>query len=71
MKKYALDTNIISYLLKNNLDIVDKINKEQKKGNTFNIPPVVYYEISRGLTAVNATAKIKKFDNFYLKFKVG
>ena len=71
MKKYALDSNIISYLLKNNISLAEKVEKEQKKGNTFNIPPVVYYEVRRGLVSVNATAKIKRFDKLCVNFKVG
>ena len=41
MKKYALDTNIVSFLLKGNDRIAAKIEKEKTEGNTFVIPPIV------------------------------
>jgi predicted nucleic acid-binding protein len=38
MTTYALDTNIISYFLKNDAAIVQKINEEKDKQNKFVIP---------------------------------
>ena len=49
MKKYAFDTNIVSYLLKGNDRIAERIEKEKNEGNTFVIPPIVYYEINNWL----------------------
>jgi predicted nucleic-acid-binding protein len=42
---YALDTNIVSYFLKNDDAIQTKFTKETDKGNDFVIPPTVYFEI--------------------------
>jgi len=68
---YALDTNIISYILKRNLAITEKFIIEKEKGNTFNIPPLVYYEINRGLVSVNATRMMREFDKLCRQLKVG
>lgn len=49
MKQYTFDTNILSYYLKGNEGIRDRLNKELLEGNQFIINPITYYEISRGL----------------------
>jgi predicted nucleic acid-binding protein len=53
MKAYGLDTNIISYILKNDTVIINKIQDEIIKGNIFRIPAISYYEISRGFTRIS------------------
>jgi tRNA(fMet)-specific endonuclease VapC len=62
MKYYALDTNVISYYLRKNTKILDRIDNERQKGNKLIIPPMVYYESIRGLVYLNATAKLKLFN---------
>ena len=71
MKTYALDTNIISYALNKNIDIQRKILIESANGNIFSIPPIVYYEIKRGLVRINAKTKLEYFDVFCKNFGVG
>ena len=61
MKTYGLDTNIISYILKNDTVIITKIQDEIIKGNIFRIPAISYYEISRGLYAMKKTNKMESF----------
>ena len=46
---YALDTNIISYFLKNDSIIVQRIKEESDKQNKFIVPPLVYFEIQNWL----------------------
>ena len=65
MKKYALDTNILSYLLKGNELISDKIEKEKNNRNTFVIPPIVYYEINNWLLRNNSKSKAAIFKKIY------
>jgi predicted nucleic acid-binding protein len=62
MNTYALDTNIISYYLKKNQEIINKVSIEIKDDNRIIIPPVVYFEIKRWLLSNNATAKLAAFD---------
>ncbi|MDR1031108.1 MAG: PIN domain-containing protein [Treponema sp.] len=61
MKRYALDSNIVSYILRKDTQVTNRLQEEINKGNRVIIPPTVYYEITRGLTYINATAKIKIF----------
>jgi len=68
---FALDTNIVSALLKNDESLFQMFDAEMDKGNIFVVPPVVYYEIKRGLLAVNALNQLKLFDSLCRKLFVG
>jgi predicted nucleic acid-binding protein len=68
---YALDTNIISYMLRHDRRVCEKYLEESYNGHECVIPPVSYYEIKRGLLAVNAIAKARDFDMLCLEFEVG
>ncbi|MBO4320843.1 MAG: type II toxin-antitoxin system VapC family toxin [Treponema sp.] len=59
-----LDTNIISYLLKGNKSVLQKIDSLAEDDNEISIPSIAYYEIKRGLVANNATTKLTRFLKF-------
>jgi len=63
MTRYALDTNIVTYYLKGNKAIIDRVSDETDNGNSIIIPPVVFYEIKRWLLTVNAGKKLELFEN--------
>ena len=46
---YALDSNIISYLIKDDAALYARINKAIDDGARCIIPPVVYYEVNERL----------------------
>ena len=71
MKRYALDSNIISYLLKKDRLVAERIRKAISFGNEVAILPIAYYEIKRGLIAVNASSKMRLFMKFCVQNKVG
>ncbi len=58
MSRYSLDTNIISYVLKRNRPVSDKLEQLLKEDHEFVICPVVYYELRRGLLKKEATAQL-------------
>jgi predicted nucleic acid-binding protein len=62
--KYALDTNIISIYGKGNQNVIDKFDAAVKRGDEIIIPPLVHYEIKRGLLCKS----FPKFENFYRVF---
>jgi predicted nucleic acid-binding protein len=70
MTVYALDTNIISYFLRKDQDIIERISAIRQHGDKIVIPAIVYYEIRRGLLSINATAKITVFEQFCKTFDV-
>lgn len=61
IKKYTFDTNILSYYIRGNEEIKNRLTRELSGGNQFIINPITYYEISRGLLAINSPVKSKKF----------
>ena len=71
MTTYALDTNILSFMIKQNVGIINSFRKANDAGSIFVIPVTVYYEIRRGLLAVNAATQMKEFEKlcetFYVK----
>lgn len=69
MTKYALDTNIISYYLKGNEELINRINDEAKEGKII-IPPVVYFEIKKWLLKNNAKSKLAAFEALLSKYNV-
>jgi predicted nucleic acid-binding protein len=70
MITFALDTNIVSYILQDRDDVTDRLDAETGKGNKVVIPPIVYYEIRRGLLAKGATTKAKLFDELLSDLEV-
>ncbi|MDR1539209.1 MAG: PIN domain-containing protein [Clostridiales bacterium] len=62
MVTYALDSNIISYLLRDNEDVKQCYRQELQTGNDVLIPPMVRYEVKRWLLLKNATAKMALFE---------
>ena len=68
---YSLDSNIISYMIRKNKSVCDRYLAESRMGNECVIPPVVYYEVKRGLLFAGATAKAHSFDSLCRDFSVG
>lgn len=62
MNGFAADTNIISFLLRGNLQLQDKIYREANSGKGVVIPPIAYYEIKRGLIDRHAMSKLSAFE---------
>jgi len=69
MTKYALDTNIISYYLKGNAKLIDRINNEVKNGSII-IPPIVYFEIKKWLLKNSSKIKLAAFETLLAKYGV-
>jgi len=65
---YALDTNIISFLLRRerNQEVVRRFEDEiVQRGNYYVIPPLSYYEIYWHLLRKKATAQARIFNGLY------
>jgi predicted nucleic acid-binding protein len=71
MTIYALDTNILSYILKKDAAVISKLHRELDKGHECVIPPLAYYEIKRGLMAVGSTVRLRFFEDLCRDFTVG
>jgi predicted nucleic acid-binding protein len=71
MTTYALDSNIVSYFLKNDDVIQNKINEETDKGNDFVIPPIVYFEIMNWLLKNASKKRMAIFERMYSEKGIG
>ena len=60
---YALDSNIIARLLKNDDTIYTKYDNVLNQGSLCVFPIIVYYEVKRGLLANDAKRKMELFEN--------
>ena len=67
--KYALDTNIITYYLKGNEKILDKVDKEAENDNII-IPPFAYFEVKKWLMAINSKTKLQAFEKLFEKYGI-
>jgi len=68
--KYALDTNIVTYYLKENKQIVEKLDSEAENDNIL-IPFFVYFEIKKWLLALDSKTKLSAFDKMFEAFGAG
>jgi len=62
MNGYALDANIISFLLRKNKSLQKRVYHEANDGKGIIIPAVAYYEVKRGLIDAQATEKLLAFE---------
>ncbi|MDR2503511.1 MAG: type II toxin-antitoxin system VapC family toxin [Deltaproteobacteria bacterium] len=68
MTVFALDTNILSYILRDDDQACSTLRSQLAAGNKCVIPPIAYYEIRRGLLYSNATVKLNDFDDLCRNF---
>ena len=59
---YALDSNIISYMLKDNDAVYLQYYAALRRNCHCVLPLIVYYEVLRGLKANNSTSKLSSFN---------
>ena len=59
---YALDTNIISFIIKGSEIVRERYFEAVSKGIHCVIPLMVYYEVKRGLKANNAENRLRSFE---------
>lgn len=67
---YLLDTNIVSLELKNNPKIKQRLKEFQSQEGLLSISCITYFEVKRGLFAVNAIKQLERFDDFCKDFQI-
>ncbi len=67
---YLLDTNIVSFAMRNNLIIKEKLDQLRSRKELVSISCITYFEIKRGLFAAKATKKLEIFDNFCKDYQI-
>jgi tRNA(fMet)-specific endonuclease VapC len=58
---FILDSNIVSFYMRRDQRIVEKVQNELALGNETLIAPIAYYEVKRGLMAINAQNRLREF----------
>lgn len=67
---YLLDTNIVSYILKKNVNVDNKFREARRLQNDIFISCITYYEAKRGLLAINATRQSADFSLFCYRYQI-
>ncbi|NET74412.1 MAG: type II toxin-antitoxin system VapC family toxin [Sphaerospermopsis sp. SIO1G2] len=67
---YLLDTNIVSAVFKNNQKVIIKLDNLRTQNEKVFMSAMTYYEIERGLLAVNATRKLRDLENLCKEYQV-
>ncbi|MEB3149149.1 MAG: type II toxin-antitoxin system VapC family toxin [Sphaerospermopsis sp.] len=67
---YLLDTNIVSAIFKNNQKVIIQLDNLRIQKEKVFMSAVTYYEIERGLLAVNATKKLKDLEKLATQYQV-
>jgi tRNA(fMet)-specific endonuclease VapC len=67
---YLLDSNIVSYILKRNATVDNKLREVTRRGEEVFINCITYYEIKRGLLSINATRQLAEFKQFFEKYTI-
>lgn len=68
---YALDTNIISYVLKDDESVINRYRQESINGNEYVMPIIVFYEIERWLLELGAKNKQAMFEEMCKTIPLG
>ncbi|MDR1422382.1 MAG: PIN domain-containing protein [Coriobacteriales bacterium] len=71
MSNYALDANTISYYLRENAGVIEKLSAAIVNGDLVVVAPIAYYEVKRGLVAIGSTKRQAKLEEFCSLFPVG
>ncbi|MCL1463585.1 type II toxin-antitoxin system VapC family toxin [Argonema galeatum] len=67
---YLIDTNIVTYILKRNVTVNNKLKEVNRLGEEVFISCLSYYEVKRGLLAINATRQLSEFNQFCREYSV-
>ena len=71
MSVFVLDANIVSLYLRRHEHVVNNMKKSLLEKNTLLVAPIAYYEVKRGLLAVNSGRRLDEFEEFCDFFGVG
>ena len=65
MADYCLDSNVVSDILRGDLEVMRHFKAAEKNNDELFIPSIVYYEIVRGLKAAGKIRKLTAFQFLY------
>jgi tRNA(fMet)-specific endonuclease VapC len=68
---FVLDSNIVSFYIRQNQQIIKKVNDTLITGHEVLISPIAYYEVKRGLQAIKAEKRLREFSALCKVFGIG
>ena len=71
MTVYALDTNTLTFLLKEDEKVNKNADKATNEGHELILPPIVDYEVQKGLLAKWMTKKLQEYLDFRQHIPIG
>jgi tRNA(fMet)-specific endonuclease VapC len=67
---YLLDTNIVSFAMNKNLQILQKLGAMKFQDASISISCITYFEIKRGLFAVNSPKQTEEFNKICQDYQI-
>jgi tRNA(fMet)-specific endonuclease VapC len=67
---YLLDTNIVTYILKKNINVNSRLRQATRSGQEVFISCITYYEVKRGLISINAARQLADFNQFCIDYDI-
>ena len=61
MSVFILDSNMVSFYLRQNPKVIQKVHASILANDEVLISPIAYYEVKRGLLAINAEKRLNEF----------
>ena len=61
MSVFVLDSNIVSFYIRQNEQVINKVKDTLLDGHEVLIGPIAYYEVKRGLLAIKAEKRLREF----------
>jgi len=59
---FVLDSNILSFYLRQDQQIIQRVKNALLNGDEVIIGPIAYYEVKRGLLAIKAEKRLRDFE---------
>ena len=57
--------------MKENKQVIENIERAVSAGDELLVDPIAYYEVRRGLMAIDSKRRLEKFEEFFRMFGVG
>ena len=61
MSVFILDSNIVSFYIRQDQRIIQKVHDTLLDGHEVLVSPIAYYEVKRGLQAIKAEKRLREF----------
>ena len=71
MSVFILDSNIVSFYIRQDQRIIQRVHDTLLDGHEVLVSPIAYYEVKRGLQAIKAEKRLKEFSELCKVLGIG